>query len=67
MIPLQKQSKREQKEHYAKQRGSWNGLCPVTRTGPNRKGYEETELSDALRLIKQQRIEQFPPPPKRSA
>jgi hypothetical protein len=49
----QKQSKREQKEHHAKQRGSWNGLCPVTRTIPNRKGYDRTELNDALRLIEQ--------------
>jgi hypothetical protein len=40
MTPLQKQSKREQKEYHAKQRGSWNGLCPVTRTVPNGKGYD---------------------------
>jgi hypothetical protein len=27
MTPLQKQSKREQKEYHTKQRGSWNGLA----------------------------------------
>lgn len=48
MIPLQKQSNREQKEHYAKQRRSWNGLCPVTRTGPNRKGYDRNRVKRCL-------------------
>ena len=31
-IPLEKQSKRAQKEHHDKQRGSWNGVVPVSYT-----------------------------------
>ena len=40
MIPLSKQSKRAQKEYHKKQRGSWYGLSPVTRTVPNKKAYD---------------------------
>lgn len=31
VIAIEKLSKKAQKEHYAKQRGSWNGMSPVTR------------------------------------
>ena len=36
-IPLEKQSKKKQKQAYAKRRGTWGGLNPVTRkpTRPN--------------------------------
>jgi len=40
VVPLKKQSKKAQKEYNDKQRGSWNGLCPVTRTVPNKKAYD---------------------------
>lgn len=40
MIPLKKQSKKAQKEQHAKQRGSWHGISPVTRTVPNGKAYD---------------------------
>lgn len=40
MVPLKKQSKRAQKEYHARQRGSWNGLNPVTRVVPNGKAYD---------------------------
>ena len=33
-VPLRKQSKKVQRAYHAGQRGSWNGLSPVTRTGP---------------------------------
>ena len=39
-IPLEKRSKRAQKEQHDKQRGSWNGVVPVTKTIPNKKGYD---------------------------
>jgi hypothetical protein len=55
MTPLQKQSKREQKEYHAKQRGSWNGLCPVTRTVPNGKGYDRNR--DKRCLIERELID----------
>lgn len=31
LVPLHKQSKKQRKEYNAKQRGSWNGISPVTR------------------------------------
>ena len=39
MVPLNKQSKRAQREYHAAQRGSWYGISPVTRTVPSRKTY----------------------------
>ena len=44
MIPLSKQSKRVQKEYHKKQRGSWCGLNPVTRTVPNKKAYDRIDV-----------------------
>ena len=38
-IPLEKRSKREQREYHAKQRGSWGDVNPVTRKSPNPKAY----------------------------
>lgn len=39
LVPLHKQSKKQRKEYNAKQRGSWNGISPVTRIVPNGKAY----------------------------
>ena len=44
MIPLKKQSKKAQKEQHAKQRGSWYGICPITRTVPNGKAYDRNRI-----------------------
>ena len=49
MVPLHKQSKKQQREYHAKQRGSWQGLCPVTRTVPNRKAYDRNRTKQADR------------------
>ena len=38
-IPYGKLSKKKQRELTAKQRGSWNGLNPVTRKPENPKAY----------------------------
>jgi len=54
-IPLAKRSKREQKEHHAKQRGSWGDVNPVTRKTPNLKAY------DRNRKKSEQRYEYEPP------
>ena len=35
MVPQNKRSKKERKGYPAKQRGSWYGLSPVTRTVPS--------------------------------
>ena len=39
-IPLGKQSKKKQKEFNAKQRKTWGGLKPVTRSVPSGKAYD---------------------------
>lgn len=44
MIPLKKQSKKAQKKQHAKQRGSWYGICPITRTVPNGKAYDRNRI-----------------------
>ena len=37
VVDLCKQSKKAQKAFYAAQRGSWNGVNPVSRVVPNGK------------------------------
>ena len=44
MIPLSKQSKKAQRNYHAKQRGSWNGLSPLTRVVPSKKVYDRKKL-----------------------
>lgn len=44
LVPLKKQSKKAQKEYHAKQRGSWYGISPVTRTVPNGKAYDRNRV-----------------------
>lgn len=39
-VPMEKRCKKEQKAWHAKQRGSWNGVKPVTRVVPNKKHYD---------------------------
>lgn len=39
VVDLCKQSKKAQKAFYAAQRGSWNGVNPVSRVVPNGKVY----------------------------
>jgi len=50
MVPLRKQSKRAQKEYHARQRGSWNGLNPVTRVVPNGKAYDRNREKRGVRM-----------------
>ena len=44
VIPLYKQRKKAQREYYAKQRESWYGISPVTRTVPSRKTYDRNRI-----------------------
>lgn len=44
-IPLKKQSKAARKEHAALQRGSWEGIKPVTRVAESKKKYSRKRLS----------------------
>lgn len=36
-VPLKKQSKKQQRQHYAARRGDWNGVVPVTKVIPDKK------------------------------
>lgn len=43
-IPLEKRSKREQKEHFTARRGSWGDVNPVTKKSPNPKAYNRKKI-----------------------
>lgn len=49
LVPLSKRSKKAQKEYHAKQRGSWYGLNPVTRTVPSGKVYDRNRVKRTAR------------------
>lgn len=36
-VPLEKQSKKAKRAHYATKRTDWNGVVPVTKVIPNKK------------------------------
>ena len=44
VIPLSKQSKKEQRRYHALKRGSWNGFNPVTRKPKNPKVYDRRQV-----------------------
>ena len=48
-IDLSKCSKAQRRAYYAKQRGSWNGVNPVTRVVPNKKAYDRNRMKSQLR------------------
>lgn len=43
---LCKQSKKAQRAYYRQQRGSWNGVKPVTRIMSNGKAYNRKRLKE---------------------
>ena len=43
-IPLEKQSKKQQKAWHLKKRGSWEGVKPVTRVAESRTIYSRKRL-----------------------
>ncbi len=43
-IPLEKQSKKEQKKYHAQKRRDWNGLKPTTRVVKSKKAYDRKKL-----------------------
>lgn len=49
LIPLEKQSKRAQREHDRAQRGDWGAVKPVLRVVESRKRYSRKRLKDADR------------------
>lgn len=36
-VPLEKRSKKEQRQYHTAQRSDWNGVVPVTKVIPNKK------------------------------
>ena len=44
MIPLEKQSKKKQREFYKLLRGDWNGVNPVTRATQESKAYNRAKF-----------------------
>ena len=44
LIPLNKQSKKEQKKYYARSRRDWNGLKPPTREVKSKKVYDRKKM-----------------------
>ncbi len=46
LIPLNKQSKKEQKKYHARSRRDWNGLKPTTRVVKNKKNIRQKENAE---------------------
>ena len=44
-VPIEKQSKKAQKAHNARQRGDWQGVRPCTLTFADRKKYSKSDRS----------------------
>ena len=44
LIPLNKQSKKEQKKYHARSRRDWNGLKPTTRVKKKKKIYDRKKM-----------------------
>ena len=44
IIPLEKQSKKQQKKFHARRRRNWNGLKPTTRVVKSKKVYDRKKL-----------------------
>ena len=49
LTPIDKMSKKSRKAYHAQQRGSWNGISPVTRIVPNKKAYDRNKARQASR------------------
>lgn len=49
MTPIAKQSKKARKVYYAGKRGSWNGVCPVTRVAKSGKAYDRRRFKEGAR------------------
>ena len=47
VVPLKKQSKKQQKEYHARRRRDWNGIKPTTRVVKSKKIYDRKKLKEA--------------------
>lgn len=48
-IPLEKRSKRDRRAYYNDRRNDWNGVIPVTRVIPGKKGFDRNRQCSADR------------------
>ena len=48
-IPLEKRGKRDRRSYYSDKRNDWNGVVPVTRVIPGKKGYDRNRQRSADR------------------
>ncbi len=48
-IPLEKRSKKAQKEYHARERRTWGSMSPVTRTVTNGKAYNRKKLNQEIK------------------
>lgn len=48
-VPLNKRSKKAQREFYAQKRGSWYGVNPISQTIQNRKAYDRARAKQSTR------------------
>ena len=56
-VPLEKQSKKQQRAYYQKRRGDWCGLSPVTRREEKPKAYRRCRRKREDRAAVLSRIE----------
>lgn len=49
-IPLNKRTKKAQKEYHAKQRLDWNGINPATRVFPDGKTFDRNRIKAETKL-----------------
>lgn len=54
VIPLKKQSKKDQRKYHAAKRGSWNGVSPVTRIVRCKKEYDRNKAKRETRRESEQ-------------
>ena len=53
VVSIEKMSKKEQKSHYARFRGSWDGVNPVSRSVPSGKIYRRSKKkNEDLKCVK---------------
>lgn len=53
VVSIEKMSKREQKRHYARYRGSWDGVSPISRCVPSGKVYRRCKRkNEDLKCVK---------------
>lgn len=50
-VPIAKQSKKVRKAYRAEQRGSWNGVNPVTKVVPSGKTYNRAKIRQEARSL----------------